>query len=314
MSRPLVSIIIPCRTIDELARESVSSCRKLQYENFEIILLPDDPGSLEGALVVPTGAVSPGRKRNIGASVAKGEIFAYIDADAYPREDWLSNAVNYLQGEGVGAVGGPGLTPPSDGDFAQAQGEILSSFLVSGNISARYKGAKPVESDDIHSVNFVAWKKVIQQVRGWNEKYWPGEDTLICLEIRKMGYKQLLAPEVVVYHHRRPTWKGYLRQISNYGIHRGYFAKRFPETSRRAGYFLPSILVLGIVIGPILSIFFPILWWFLLVAVLLYVSMLSSVALKDMKNAYRVLIGVPLTHAVYGIGFLKGLGSSGLER
>ena len=314
MSSPLVSIIIPCRTVDELARECVSHCRVLDYDNFEIIFLPDDTSSLEGASIVASGAVSPGRKRNIGASVAKGEILAYIDADAYPRPDWLSNAVTYLQGEGVGAVGGPGLTPPSDGNFAHAQGAILSSFLVSGNISARYKGAKPVESDDIHSVNFIAWRKVIEQVGGWNEQYWPGEDTLICLAIRKFGYKQLLAPDVVVYHHRRPTWKGYLRQISNYGIHRGFFAKRFPETSRRAGYFLPSILVIGIVIGPLLSLFFPLLWWFLLIAVLLYVSILSSIALRDMKYAYRVLIGVPLTHAVYGIGFLKGLGSGKLER
>ncbi|MCL5067178.1 MAG: glycosyltransferase [Thaumarchaeota archaeon] len=314
MSSPFVSIIVPCRAVDEFARECVSHCRTLEYENFEIILLPDDFAALEGASVVATGSVSPGRKRNIGASVAKGEILAYIDADAYPRPDWLGSAVNYLQGERVGAVGGPGLTPPSDGDFAHAQGAILSSFLVSGNISARYKGARPVESDDIHSVNFIAWKNVIEQAGGWNEQYWPGEDTLICLAIRKLGYRQLLAPDVVVYHHRRTTWKGYLRQISNYGIHRGYFAKRFPETSRRASYFLPSVLVIGILVGPLLSILFPILWWFLLIAILLYVSILSTIALRDMKNAYRVLIGVPLTHAVYGIGFLKGFGSGRLER
>ena len=130
---------------------------------------------------------------------------------------------------------------------AQAQGAILSSFLVSGNISSRYKGSEARETDDIHSVNFVAWRKVIEAVGGWNEQYWPGEDSLICLAIKKAGYKQLLAPDVVVYHHRRSTWKGYFYQIRNYGIHRGYFAKRFPETSLRIGYFFPSLLILGFV-------------------------------------------------------------------
>jgi cellulose synthase/poly-beta-1,6-N-acetylglucosamine synthase-like glycosyltransferase len=302
-----VSIIIPCRTIDEVTKNCVSKCHSLDYPNIEIVLLPDERGFTDGALVFPTGPVSPGKKRNVGASAAKGEVFAYIDADAYPRTDWLSNAMRYLQRDNVGAVGGPGLTPPDDSSFAQAQGAILSSFLVSGKISTRYKSSQAEETDDIHSVNFVAWRKVVERVGGWNEQYWPGEDTLICREIKKAGYKQLLAPDVVVYHKRRTTWGGYLTQIRNYGIHRGFFAKHFPENSLRLGYFFPSFLIIGLVGGILLSLVFPLFWYVLATCVVLYILVLLAVAISDIKNISRILLGIPLTHLAYGTGFLQGL-------
>ena len=163
----MVSILIPCRTVDSFAKECVAQCRDLVYKEFEIILLPDSEAILEGARVVPTGPVLPGRKRNMGADVAAGAVLAYIDSDAYPRRDWLANAVTHLQEKGVGAVGGPAETSPSDGSLGQAEGNVLSSYMVGGTLSARYRQATTVESDDIHSVNLVAWKNVVQQVGGW---------------------------------------------------------------------------------------------------------------------------------------------------
>ncbi len=47
----------------------------------------------EGITIIPTGPVGPPLKRDIGAKKAKGEIIAFIDDDAYPRKDWLINAV-----------------------------------------------------------------------------------------------------------------------------------------------------------------------------------------------------------------------------
>ncbi len=313
MDWPFVTILIPCRVIDNLTRECVARCRELEYPRFEIILLPDQDGIVEGAQVLSTGPVPPGRKRNVGASIAKGEVLAYIDSDAYPRKDWLANVIVHLKKEGVGAVGGPALTPPAENEFAQAQGVLLSSFRV-GGFSARYKESTIQESDDIHSVNFVAWQRVIERVGGWNEHYWPGEDTLICLGIRKAGYRQLIAPDVVVFHHRRLTWSGYLRQIRNFGIHRGYFAKRFPETSRRLSYFLPSLFLVGVVAVPVLSVFFPFLWLVFLVALAVYFVMIGVILRQNLKNGLAIVVGLPLTHIAYGAGFIQGLFSRRLTQ
>jgi cellulose synthase/poly-beta-1,6-N-acetylglucosamine synthase-like glycosyltransferase len=316
LNNPLVSIIIPCREIDGTANDCALKCSNLDYPNFEVILLPDSyPYSCtEGGTIVPTGRVSPGRKRNIGASVAKGEILAYIDADAYPRKDWLRNAVYHLQKDiTIAAVGGPGLTPPEDNSFEQAQGQILSSFLV-GGISSRYKGSNPIETDDIHSVNFIAWKKRIEAVGGWNEQFWPGEDTLLCASLKAAGYKQFLAPDVVVYHHRRKTWREYLSQIWNYGVHRGFFAKHFPDNSRRVGYFAPSLLILGLAAGIPISMIVPAFFYFLGFGLIVYFALILVVVLQNLKTAPTILVGLPLTHSTYGIGFIRGLTARRLSR
>ncbi len=310
---PRVSIIIPCTAVAELTRECVRECQALDYDNFEIIVLPDIDEPMKDVIVLPTGPGFPGKKRNMGAKIATGEIFAFIDSDAYPRRDWLRNAVRYLLQDKVGAVGGPGLTPASDGELAQAQGEFLGSFLM-GGLSARYTGKKASETDDIHSVNFVVWRRVLEEAGGWDEHYWPGEDTLICLAITKLGYKQLMAPDVVVYHHRRGTWSGYLIQISRYAIHRGYFAKKFPATSRRLGYFLPSMMVVGFCILVITSTIFT---QGMLIIALLLLTYLTLVGVVIGRNSFRrariALIAIPLTHVVYGLAFMKGLASRRLS-
>jgi cellulose synthase/poly-beta-1,6-N-acetylglucosamine synthase-like glycosyltransferase len=313
MTSPRVSIIIPCTTVDELTRECVRHCRDLEYDNFEIIVLPDASSPIDGATIVPTRPGFPGKKRNLGAKVATGEILAFIDSDAYPREDWLRNAVRYLQSDRVGAVGGPGLTPSSDGEMAQAQGELLGSLLM-GGLSARYVGRSAQESDDIHSVNFVVWRHVLEEAGGWDEYYWPGEDTLMCLSIKKLGYRQLLAPDVVVYHHRRSTWRAYLTQIARYAVHRGYFAKRFPGNSRRVGYFLPSAMLVVFALFVLLSPFSPAIALLVLLMVVGYLALIiSAISKSSVRRLHIFLIGIPLTHLVYGLGFIKGLASRRLS-
>jgi len=313
---PLVSIVIPCRSVDSMTRECVSKCLELDYDNFEIIVLPDstDSDPLDGARVVPTGPASPGLKRNIGSQIASGEVLAYTDSDAYPRRDWLRRSVSLLRQQAVGAVGGPGLTPPEDSSFAQAQGAILASSMVSGGISSRYRSATAIDSDDIHSVNLVAWRRAIEGSGGWNEQYWPGEDTLLCLSLKKSGYRMLLAPDIVVYHHRRSSWSAYFNQIRSYGIHRGFFAKRFPENSMRPAYFLPSLMLVGLVIGLFISALFPLFRLLMIAVVAAYFVLLLVVAASDSSNFLRIVGGIPVTHFAYGIGFMEGLATRSLRK
>ena len=109
---PIVSIIIPCKGVDQYTKESIKGCGQLDYPNFEIILLPDySTDTIEGVKVIATGPVSPGIKRNLGVKNSNGEFCAFIDNDAYPRGDWLTNALKYLEDQEVGGVGGHGLTP-----------------------------------------------------------------------------------------------------------------------------------------------------------------------------------------------------------
>jgi cellulose synthase/poly-beta-1,6-N-acetylglucosamine synthase-like glycosyltransferase len=316
-SKALVSIIIPCKDVDDYTRECIEYCRRLDYPNFEIILLPDySTEAIDGVIIIATEPVPPGVKRNIGVKNSSGEFCAFIDNDAYPRSDWLTNAVKCFENPKVGGVGGPGLTPNEDCSMQKAGGYVLSSFMV-GNLSSRYKTKGCFESDDIHSCNFIARKAVVEEAGGWNEKYWPGEDTLMCLAIKKLGKKLIESSDVVVYHHRRPLFKPHLKQVSGFGEHRGFFAKKFPENSVKLTYFFPSLLISSLIAGIFLSLFFPLFAYVVLLGLALYLaSSLTAAALqvKGMKLLLSVWLGIITTHLVYGSFFLFGLAKRDLKR
>lgn len=310
-----VSIIIPCSEIDTYVEECIEHCGQLDYEDFEIILLPDNPLRdlrFDGIKIVPTGAVPPGKKRNIGIENSNGELLAFIDSDAYPRKDWLKNAAKYFNDSEIAAVGGPGLTPEKDSSLQKASGYVLSSPMV-GALSNRYRAGKAYESDDIHSCNFIAEREVIEKIR-WDEKYWPGEDTLVCLGIKKLGKKMIEAPDVVVYHHRKPLLIPHLKQVSNFGLHRGFFAKRFPDTSLRAVYFAPSLFILFLLFAASLSLIYPPLLPFYLFAITTYLIAAFISSMKEPKLAPFIWAGIILTHLTYGLFFLIGLLRSELRR
>jgi cellulose synthase/poly-beta-1,6-N-acetylglucosamine synthase-like glycosyltransferase len=316
-SKSLVSIIIPCKNVDAYTRECIEYCRRLDYPNFEIILLPDySTEAIDGVIIIATEPVPPGVKRNIGVKNSSGEFCAFIDNDAYPRSDWLTNAVKCFENPEVGGVGGPGLTPEADGFMQKAGGYVLSSFMV-GNLSSRYKTKSCFESDDIHSCNFIARKTVIEAAGGWNEKYWPGEDTLICLAIKKMGKKLVESSDVVVYHHRRPLFSPHLKQVSRFGEHRGFFVKKFPENSVKLTYFFPSLLVFSLFVGIVLSLFFSFFAYVVLFGVTVYLVLsliAAALQVKSVKLLLSVWLGIIVTHLVYGSFFLSGLAKRDLKR
>jgi GT2 family glycosyltransferase len=198
----------------------------------------------------------------------------------------------------------------------KAGGYVLSSFMV-GTLSSRYKTKSSVESDDIHSCNFIARKSVILEAGGWNEKYWPGEDTLMCLGIRKLGKKLIESSEIVVYHHRRSLFKSHLKQVSRFGEHRGFFVKKFPQNSVRLTYFLPSLLVLSLVTGIFISLFFPVFAFVLLFGLAFYLALSLVAAASQVKKPQFVLsvwLGIIATHLIYGCFFLSGLAKRELKR
>ena len=155
----------------------------------------------------------------------------------------------------------------------------------------------------------------MQELGGFDTKFWPGEDTFLCLKIIKGLKKKIIYdPDVLVYHHRRSLFKGHLKQIANYAAHRGYFVKRFPETSLKFVYFLPSMLVFGLIIGLLLSFLNPAFKLIYISAVAIYLALAFILSIsKDFRLTLLVFWGIMLSHLVYGIYFIKGLFSRRLK-
>jgi len=246
---------------------------------------------------------------------AKGDILAFIDDDAYPVKDWLTNAVKNFEDPEVAAVGGPAVTPASDNIRQKASGRVYASILVSGSFSYRYLPKRRMEIDDYPSCNFFVRKSVMLQLGGFNTNFWPGEDTKLCLDItKKLGKKIVYDPEVMVYHHRRPLFIHHLGQIASYALHRGYFVKRYPETSLKPAYFVPTLFLFGIIIGAAFSLLSTPARIVYSLGLTVYLSLvLISSFSKQILSVPYVFCGTILTHFTYGFYFLKGLISSRLR-
>ncbi|OQA41684.1 MAG: putative glycosyltransferase CsbB [Chloroflexi bacterium ADurb.Bin325] len=309
-----ISVVIACPGPSPYLTECLNALAQQTYPHFEVLVLPDAPcemGAYPFALhVQPTGKTRPAEKRNGGIRLARGEVVAFIDDDAYPVPGWLENAVKYFTLPDVGGVGGPGVTPPGDPFMGQAGGRVYANLLVSGNFRYRYIGDRVRSAvDDFPSCNLFVRADLLEAINGYRTDFWPGEDTILCADI-VLGQKKRIVydPWVQVYHHRRPLFGPHLRQIGRYALHRGHFAKRFPATSLRVSYLIPSLFVAGLVVGAALACLHPWLRLAYFAALALY-GLLTLVSAASPSPSFWAVtwLGVIATHLVYGFRFAQGL-------
>jgi GT2 family glycosyltransferase len=320
---PLISIIIPLPGFNDYIRESIEHYEKLAASgNFEIIILPDfeEKEILSNTLpilVIPSGKVGPAEKRDLGAKHASGSILAFIDDDAYPRADWLANAAALFKDTNVAAVGGPAITPPGEPFWKKLSGDVFESFLTSFNERKRYIPVGSVQEEyDLPSVNLLVRKDIFEKAGGFDSTFYPGEDTKLCLEIKKLGFRILYSPDILVYHHRRDLFPNHFRQVANYARHRGYFAKTYPETSFKLKYFVPSFFLIFTVAGFLTAPFSTLaaLVYWLVMAVYFLIDVIFALK-PGILETFWTLAGVFLTHLVYGFNFLRGfIFTTGLKR
>lgn len=309
------SIIVPVKAYNEYCRESLSACRRL-YPEQELLFSPDEPTDvpIEGVIVVPSGPVGPGAKRDLCAAQAKGEILVFLDDDAYPAPGWLEAADEVFRDPAVGAVGGPAVTPADDPVEFWASGLVYESFLVGGPFAFRYRPLAARDCDDYPTCNLLVRRDVFEAIGGFDTRYWPGEDTVACLKIVHEQHKRLAYdPRVLVWHHRRQMFSGHLRQLNRYARHRGYFVKKFPKTSLRASYFAPSALLawtlLGWVLGPL---------WVLSMAAYGAIALAEGARMtlkapadkRGLKLWLLTGLGIVATHLSYGYNFVVGLAAT----
>ncbi len=328
---PLVSIIIPLHwglkeeNFERFCRE-FKHFLNLSYSNYEILIVVDKKMNLPIPFVKTKVLVinsrhptSPAEKRDFALKSAKGKICAFIDDDAYPSPDWIKMAVKWFRNPDVIAVGGAGVTPPNDNFWEKIGGYIIESYLCSGGIQHRFyvdENSPPAFVDDWPAYNLLIRSKSLKKVGGFASTFYGGEDTYVCLKLDKIG-KMVFEPKAVVYHHRRGFPVAHLKQIRNVGIHRGYFFKAHPETSRRIIYLLPTTITLFLLVGIILLIFLPKLVLFPFTLIFLLSLTVSTISVHRHKTNLGAAVigglGIILTHICYGTYFIVGLFTKNLK-
>lgn len=318
-SFPAVSIIIPLYVVNDRFFEDLNKYSNIIYPNYEILVVSDKKVNIENPKIrlILTGFkhTGPAEKRDIAIKKAKGKICAFIDDDAYPDKNWLNEAIVWFSNKKVVAVGGPGITPKEDRYWQKISGHIIESYLCTGGVQYRFCPSNKRFVNDYPAYNLFVLTSVLKKVGGYGCNFYGGEDTFLCMKLIKYG-DIVYDPKVLVYHHRRSFPLAHLRQISNVGLHRGYFFKHYPTTSRQVIYLLPTILTLGFLSLILLSFFNHIFATFTFLGIFVF-WLLGTYSIKKQKVPFIESaiagLGIILTHIVYGIYFIKGLIYSNLS-
>jgi len=226
--KPKVSVVVCAHNAIKTIRECLNSLTRLNYPNYEVIVVDD--GSTDGTgelcgqfglrlLRIERGGLS--RARNEGIRAAKGSLVAFIDSDAYPDPDWLYFAVTALEEQDAAAVGGPNLSPPNDGFVAECV-----DHSPGNPTHVLYDDAR---AEHIPGCNMIFRKSALVAVDMFDVTHRAaGDDVDVCWKL--LARRDLIAfsPAAVVWHHRRGTVLGYLRQQRGYGFAEAHLQNRYP--------------------------------------------------------------------------------------
>jgi glycosyltransferase involved in cell wall biosynthesis len=196
MSRPLVSVVIPCYNAARFLPEAVASVLAQHYEPLEILLVDD--GSTDSTPEIAPGLApevrylrqenrGPSAARNLGLREARGEIIAFLDAD----DLWPAGKLD-LQ---VGRL----LQDPA---LDLVSGRIRYVELPGGQIPDLRFETPDQALPGIHIGSAVYRRRAFDVVGGFDESLRYSEDHDWFLRAREAALKMLVLAEVtLLYRH-----------------------------------------------------------------------------------------------------------------
>ncbi len=226
---PKVSVVVAAHNAARTLEDCLDSLRRLRYPDYEVIVVNDGSTDKTEDIMrrfpfknITTRNQGVSGARNVGLRAATGEIVAYIDSDAKADPDWLNYLAATYSEFNVAGVGGPNLVPPEDNWVAKC-------------VYRSPGGPTQVMFDDqfaehIPGCNMSFRKAALEDIGGFDPIFTAAADDVdICWRLIKKGYQIGFSPSAVVWHHRRPSVKGYWRQQVGYGVSDSILERKFPN-------------------------------------------------------------------------------------
>ncbi len=245
-----ISVIVstfPIKRFPDLV-DICNAMKKQSYDNFELLFIIDEnkefvskveayiqEQKLDFARVIfNENNYGLSYSRNFGIKSSLGEICAFLDDDAIPSENWLSEMVEtFNENTSIGAVTGDVLPLWEDEESMKWFPKELYWMISCSYILT------PLTKQEVErgfGVNMAFKKDVLDKVGFFDEnlgikpgKWIGGEDTEMFLRVKDHHYKVMFNPEIKVLHKvpkDRLFLKNILKRAYNGGVSVAKMRKR----------------------------------------------------------------------------------------
>jgi len=225
MSSPKVSIIIVNYNGKELLQKCLDSLLKVNYDNFEIILV--DNNSTDGSVEFITknypsliiikldsnkGFAEP---NNVAAKISKGKYLLFLNNDTVVTPNFISEMVKVMETDKKIAICQSLLLKPdgsvdSSGDFIDHLGVVYNSKTEIDEIR---------EVSSARGASMLVRSDIFEKLDGFDQKFFVTfEDVDLCWRSWILGYRVLIIPTSIVYHEGGITIKKIKSEIAFHGF------------------------------------------------------------------------------------------------
>jgi GT2 family glycosyltransferase len=240
---PSISVVVCTKNREHQLKECLDALCAQQYPRFEIVVVDNTDGS-PGVADIVNGLDAPvpvrvvvepesglSRARNRGASVSQGDVVAYIDDDARPADQWVTElAAGYTENPQAAAVNGsifPAVIETEAQElFFQYGGHSKGRSFVSQIIDPSIPGSQsalyplpPFGAGGNMSVRRDALVRVggFDEALGAGTQSCGGEETGLFTQLLLTGYTIIYRPSALAWHADRAEWPELVKQMRALG-------------------------------------------------------------------------------------------------
>ncbi|WP_448005225.1 glycosyltransferase family 2 protein [Agromyces bauzanensis] len=251
---------------------------------------------------------------NLGIRAARHPVVVRVDSHSLLPTDYARIAVETLERTGADNVGGimdaKGETP-----FERAVALAYTTKVGLGG-SAFHVGGAEGPADTVYLGVFR--RSALERVGLFDETIKRGQDWELNRRLRETGGTVWFTPALGVTYRPRSTVERLARQMFSTGLWRGELARRFPA-SNGLRYFVPPVMVVGVVLGILVGIggivqaAMGLAPWLLVgfavpavYALFVIVATLVYARGRGARTAAWFLVVLPCIHVSWGVGFVLG--------
>lgn len=233
---PRISAVVCVHNGAPWIRECLGGLTRLNYPDYEVIVVDDGSTDATAAIVqefdvrfIRTRNEGLSNARNTGIAAADGEIVAFIDADAWPDEDWLTHLALAFESTDAAGVGGPNIAPPGV--------SVKAACIANAPGGPVHVLRTDREAEHIPGCNMAFRKSALEAIGGFDPIFRvAGDDVDVCWRMQERGWTLGFAPAAVVWHHPRDSIGAFVRQQRGYGAAEALLEAKWPQKYNAVGH------------------------------------------------------------------------------